>query len=192
MFQKRRLTLEEMLDSEKWIEKNWNTAMEGCKNYSDLAKKLGLFVEYIPANELGNGIEAVLAPSNSKHYNGVIRINNEYRNINFSFVHELIHYLSDVGIGNPVTCQFTRKKKGSDKTHHEQIIDFRAAAATMKYQEIKKDIIRYDKSKPKLDELRFIDELCKKYSQEPASVLRRIREVRREYYKKIGKIASSR
>lgn len=191
MFRKnRKLSIEEMLESEDWIDQVWDSAMAGCSSASDLADKLLLSVEYVPSSELGDDIEAVLSPTTAKKHNGAIKISSAYKNKSFSFVHELIHYLMDVGIGNQVDKVFARKKKGRDKSHHEQVVDFRTAAASMRYQEIKKDIIRYDKSKPKLDELRFVDELCKKYSQEPDSVLKRIREVRREYYAKKEKITT--
>ena len=53
------------------------------------------------------------------------------------------------------------------------------ASYSMPFVQIKEAIQRYDASFPKMDELVFIHDLCKRYGQEREPVLRRIREVKR-------------
>lgn len=49
----------------------------------------------------------------------------------------------------------------------------------MPIEEISKEIKRYDSSHPKLDEIRFVNELCKKYDVDRKTVVKRIQNVRR-------------
>lgn len=51
-------------------------------------------------------------------------------------------------------------------------------AYIMPIEEIEKEIERYDNSKPKLDELKFISELVTLYNVEKYKVIRRIQEIR--------------
>jgi len=46
-------------------------------------------------------------------------------------------------------------------------------------EEISKEIKRYDSSRPKLDEIKFVNELCKKYDVDRKTIIQRIQNVRR-------------
>ena len=125
--------------------------------------------------------EAELAPIDDEEYFGLIRINKKYNTQFFSYMHEIIHYVRDVGIGNRVQEVYTRKAKGKTKDPYEQKTNFVVAAVTMPYGKIKKAIQMYDKSIPRMDELAFVDRLCQEYNQDRTAVIRRIQEVRKEY-----------
>lgn len=60
----------------------------------------------------------------------------------------------------------------------EQEINYATAATILKYKEMKEFILKYDNSKPKMDELKFVQDICRIYGQEATTVIRRIKEVR--------------
>lgn len=49
----------------------------------------------------------------------------------------------------------------------------------MPIEEISKEIKRYDSSYPRLDELKFVNDLCKRYNVERRTIVKRIQNVRR-------------
>ena len=58
-------------------------------------------------------------------------------------------------------------------------------------EEISKEVDRYDSSSPKLDELKFVDDLSKKYNVEIFMIIRRIKDVRKiNQFKQIFDILS--
>jgi hypothetical protein len=73
---------------------------------------------------------------------------------------------------------FSRKTRGNTEDEHEQEVNYAAAAAILKYKDMKNFILEYDQTKPKMDELLFVHNICKKYNQETTTVIRRIKEVR--------------
>ena len=52
-------------------------------------------------------------------------------------------------------------------------------ACLIPLEEISKEVERYDSSSPKLDELKFVDDLSKKYNVEIFMIIRRIKDVRK-------------
>ena len=52
-------------------------------------------------------------------------------------------------------------------------------ACLIPLEEISKEVDRYDSSSPKLDELKFVDDLSKKYNVEIFMMIRRIKDVRK-------------
>lgn len=181
MFRKRKaLPVDKMIKLEDWIDSNINeTDLCECDTGSKMSKTLKLKVEHVNAGELSKNIEAILAPIDDDNFFGVIRVCDENSHKSFSYMHEIMHYLYDVGRGQRVTRVFERQKKKKVNDDHEQDIDYLAASSIMKYREIKKHIRDYDSSSPKMDELAFIEGLCAKFNQERIAVIRRIREVRK-------------
>jgi len=57
-------------------------------------------------------------------------------------------------------------------------IEYLSYAAEIPFHEIQSELLKYDNSSPKLDELEFIDELIKKYDTDRKTILTRIRQVR--------------
>lgn len=51
--------------------------------------------------------------------------------------------------------------------------------SSIPFLEIERDLIRYDNSSPKLDELKFVANLMDKYSVDRATIITRIRQIRR-------------
>ena len=57
--------------------------------------------------------------------------------------------------------------------------DYLISARLMPIEEIRKELDRYDTSRPKLDELTFVSELSEHFHVEESTIINRIREVRR-------------
>ena len=177
MFRKKTLPVNRMIELEKWI----NTLPPQIQSHlgdSELPQMLSLKMEYVNKLQLPPDAEAELCPSTDEAYNGLIRIDEKLKNTSFPYMHEIIHYLRDVGIGNRVTRCFQRKTTGKTEDISEQDTNYCAAASVMRYSEIKDLLIEYDKTHPKMDELAFVDSICKKYKQDRVAVMRRIVEVR--------------
>ena len=84
----------------------------------DLSEKLGLKVEYV--TNMADDNEAELIPIDDSNYYGLIRLRKELKKHKFAYIHEIIHYIFDVGYGNKVDECFFRKKKGKTNSHEEQ------------------------------------------------------------------------
>ena len=160
------LQVEKMLEIENWIESMNDSIF--CDSMTDegLLKKLNLKLEYVNQDEFDPHTEAELCPCDEERYFGLIRVNKKYINSRFAYMHEIIHYLLDVGMGKRVEKVFSRKTKGNTADEHEQEVNYAAAAAILKYQKMKDCILKYDRSRPKMDELSFVHSICKEYNQE--------------------------
>ena len=183
---KNTLDIEKMLEIEEWID-NISIIIDESIFNEDLLKKLNLKLEYVNQNNFAPHTEAELCSCDDGKHFGLIRINKKYINTRFAYMHEVIHYLMDVGIGNKVINVFSRKTKGKTIDEHEQEINYATAAVILKYKDMKKYILEYDDSKPKMDELKFVNNICKKYEQEPTTVILRIKEVRMLMQKRMSK-----
>lgn len=176
MFKKNRLNpsdllkLEDILNNHPFLIQNRSASNEG------LANKLNLRVEY--TENLENEVKAILAPPTDNSYNGVIKINKNNTDKTFSYLHEIMHYLFDVGENNKVTKCFYRKKRDRNREKKELEINYLAAAYAMPCNEIYMALKGYDDSHPKPDEVLFIKNLSEKYNQTEDAVFRRISEVR--------------
>lgn len=180
------LPAEKMVELEEWID-SLPDEIRDHLNDEDLPQKLGLKIEYVESNKLPPDTEAELCPIDDARYNGLVRINTKLKTTLFPYMHEIIHYLKDVGIGNRVNQVFTRKSTGKTETEDEQHVNYLTASAVMRYQEIKRLLEQYDKSKPKMDELAFVESICDKYKQDRVAVIRRIGEVRRLRYSRCNR-----
>ena len=142
-----------------------------------LSEKLKLKVEYVDDMDKDN--EAELMPIADDSCLGLIRLRKELEKHRFAYMHEVMHFIFDVGYDKKVEKTYTRKRKGKTNSDEEQRINYKTAAYIMKYDEIYSKIEEYDNSRPKLDELKFILNLQKDYEQDEETVFRRIKEVRR-------------
>lgn len=116
-------------------------------------------------------------------YNGTIKYRKDKDKIdkyavNFDIIHEIMHYILDVGKGNKVAQSFPRFHHGYQRGHREQIIDYYAAAVAIP----KDDLIALlrDKEISLCDDIydnRVISELMDIYKQPRDTVIRRIKEV---------------
>lgn len=172
------LSTKEMIELEKKTkEKNLCQLV----NKDDLLEELSLKLEYVDTNKdktWNKDTEAVLMPCESNDFNGIIKIQDKYKNSKFAYVHEIVHYVIDANC-KKVTETYARKTKGNTPDKHEQKINYITAASTMPIDEIRTRLSKYDASSPKEDELKMINELSKKYQQKNSVIIRRIQEVRK-------------
>lgn len=173
------LSVEKMIELEDKLAQSPLAEIGFAKTDEALADILGLEIIVVPDNELPKDTEATLIHNENPKYFGLIQVKKSYRNNMFACIHEIIHYVFDVGCKNYVQESFERRVRGKTQDSHEQEINYMAASYSMPFTQIKDAITRYDNSFPKIDELVFIHDLCKHYGQGRESVLRRIREVKR-------------
>ena len=157
----------------------------GIKNYchsesvsdEDLAKKFNLEVIYCKPAEMSKDDEATLSPPENKKYFGTIKVLENANTSKFSYMHEIIHYLRDVGEGNIVSKTYTRKKRGKTDSPDEQDINYLTAATVMPLEQISNLLNEYETMGP-CEEKDFISQTAQKYGQDEDAVLRRFIEVR--------------
>lgn len=174
-----RLSVEKMIELEDKLTQSPLAEIGFAKTDEELAKILGLEIVVVHNDELPRDTEAMLTPNDNPRYFGLIQVKQKYRHSVFACIHEIIHYVFDVGCNKYVQETFERKIRGKTKGSHEQEINYMAASYSMPFIQIKEAIQNYNDSSPKADELVFIHDLCKRYGQGRESVLRRIREVKR-------------
>ena len=141
-----------------------------------LAQSLRLQMKCVPSLKENVRAHLDIAP-NGSNYNGVISYvaneKNDYQT-NFDIIHEIMHYLDDVGYGKKVTTSFTRKNHGDRRAYHEQMIDYYAAAVAIPKDNLQRRIMLY--SGNPYDKY-FIMELAEIYKQPIETVKRIISEV---------------
>lgn len=174
-----RLSVGKMIELEDKLTQSPLAEIGFAKTDEDLAKLLGLEIVVVHDDELSKDTEAMLTHNDNPRYFGLIQVKQKYRRSVFACIHEIIHYVFDVGCNEYVQETFERKVRGKTKDSHEQEINYMAASYSMPFVQIKEAIQNYNDSSPKADELVFIHDLCERYGQERESVLRRIREVKR-------------
>lgn len=180
LLRKKMLSVKTMVELENWLESLPDDIQDLFDdNDMRLPKRLKLKVEYVPASKLPPDTEAELRPIEDESYNGLIRICDSLKNSSFPYMHEIIHYLRDVGMGNRVKRVFARKRTGKTDTEDEQYVNYLTSSAIMRYRDMKKYIEEYDNSHPKMDELKFVNTICDRYGQDRVAVIRKIAEVRK-------------
>lgn len=175
---KNHLSTKEMIKLEEITQKR---GLCQLVNRDNLLEELSLKLEYVDTDKdktWNKDTEAVLMPCEDNKFNGIIKIQDKYKNSKFAYVHEIVHYVIDAD-RKKVTETYTRKTKGNTPDKHEQKINYITAASTMPFKDIKLRLEDYDRSSPKEDEVKMIAELSEKYQQKNSVILRRIQEVRR-------------
>lgn len=172
-----KFSIDEMIKMEDELRSSELYSMTLNADDPTLSEKLNLSVQYV--DDMDDDNEAELLPIDQSPFLGLIRLRKVLKKHRFAYIHEIIHYIFDVGYGNKVSAKFTRKRKGKTDTQEEQKTNYLTAAYVMPYEKMLAELELYDSSKPKMDELKFIHDLQKKYEQEDDAVVRRIREVRR-------------
>ena len=172
----RKISIEEIAQLEKEllqlnVWQNCDDSLSGV----DLAKKLNLNVRYCKNQAAPDDIEATLAPSDNNNYNGVINIFKDSTS-NFSFMHEIIHYLRDVGIGKKVMVEYTRKSKGKTEGIEEQEVNYLAAATIMPFNIFASQLEVYDHLEGDEENV-FLSRLAAEYEQDVDAIARRFSEV---------------
>lgn len=157
----------------------------GIKNYcssndasdENLAKRFNLEVIYCKPEEMHEDDEATLSPPEDKKYFGTIKVLEGTDTSRFSYMHEIIHYLKDVGEGNIVSKTYTRKKQGKTDSPDEQDINYLTAAAVMPFEKIS-DLLNGYEEMSKSEEQNLVKSMAQEYGQKEDAVLRRLIEVR--------------
>lgn len=91
----------------------------------ELFKKLQLKVEYV--DDMNNDNKAELLPADDGIHLGIIRLRKELKKYKFAYIHEIIHYIFDIGYGNKVTKAYARKRQGKTDSYDEQRINYKTA-----------------------------------------------------------------
>ena len=138
-----------------------------------LANELGL--EIMEA-KLPKQVRGILDATTQPQYHGVIKHTKETSlySSNFDIIHEMVHYIKDVGVGKRVDKSFARAHHGNPKSHQEQVIDYYAAAMAIPQESLKKRISAYG-CDPYDDQ--FVAQMMDVYKQPRETVIRRISEV---------------
>ena len=113
-FVKKSFTVEEMEAMEHELKASILHELKLNAEDSQLSDKLGLKVEYVTEMEDDN--EAELLPIPGDSYYGLIRVRKELEKYKFAYIHEVIHYIFDVGYKNKVNQCFSRKRKGKTES----------------------------------------------------------------------------
>lgn len=175
---KERLTVQDMLRLEKALSNSALSKIGYAQSIDDVAGKLHLRIEFVPDSALPSDTEAELTAIDDTKFKGLIRIKESEAGNGFPCFHEIMHFVFDVGVDNRVEQSYARKAKGKTPDKHEQEINYLTAAYSMPRAEIAKRIKEYDESSPKMDEMKFVSDMAKKYRRSSKSVIRRIQEVR--------------
>lgn len=143
---------------------------------SAIARNLQLNVQYTEPAEMPPDVEATLSVSLDPAFVGVIKILKNVKKTKFPYMHEIIHYFRDVGVGNKVDCEYTRKIKGKTETEEEQDINYLTAAAVMPADAIAEDLNEFERMGSDQEDT-FLCRMVEKYGQDKSAVLRRFSEV---------------
>lgn len=143
---------------------------------SKLEKELRLDVQYLEKSEMPKDVEATLSPSSDEKYYGVIKILKGSKT-KFPYIHEIMHYLKDVGIGKKVEREYTRKVKGKTDSIAEQDINYLTAASVMPISKIETYLEDFERITGKEEEV-FLRKMARQFEQDTDAVLRRFIEVR--------------
>lgn len=173
LFNKKKMSVQELFDGEQKVktklidEYGWPITTESVK------QNLSLIIEKV---DLDDDIEAMLTPDDRA--NGRIQINTKYADDEtFDYLHEVIHYIEDVGVGNKVTRSYPRLHAGNREDPHERQIDYMAAVALVPGNELLRRIEYYRNHWHSIDEIRFMHDLQKEFKCSAACLRERLKEV---------------
>lgn len=112
-------------------------------------------------------------------YNGIIQL--RWPQSRFDLMHELLHYIIDVGVGKKVieTCYEDYSPHKESQDPHEREINYMAAALLMPFNEMEKAICDFDKKGSSAYTQEFISDLEDRYEVNSYCVISRIQEVRK-------------
>ena len=180
---KRLLTGFEMHEMEREVCTNPDLYNLRGKSLNELkALALEYKLEIITSDKRGTRI-ALLPPQNiSDDYNGRIQL--RWPPSRFDIMHELLHYILDVGIGNVVTdaCyeDYSPHRESSDP--NERKINYMAAALLMPFDEMEIAIQAFDEKQSSAFTQQFISDLEDQYDVNGNCVVTRIQEVRKQMH----------
>ncbi len=180
------VTIADMYRCESIIRSKYERYLSPYRKVSETSEYLdvkglaqGLKLEIVKDNEsdLPRAVKGLLDAPKTESYYGTIRFipdGAEKYTENFDIIHEIIHYLHDVGVGKRVDKSFARVHHGYQRGYQEQVRDYFTAAAAIPMESLQERISSYD-GDPYDDE--FVHYLMDIYQQPYNAVKRRIGEV---------------
>lgn len=175
MFKKRKAlpSVDVLIQGERWVKENLTNVYGWPLTEEIIEKELNLRIEFV---KLSDDLEAELVPDTLT--NGCIQVNNTYSgNGEFRYLHEVVHYIHDVGVGRKVIKHYPRKRVDNGCDEHERKVDYLAAVALIPAEKLNADIARFRKKWFVTNEVEFMKELQKKYSCSEKCLRRRFQEV---------------
>lgn len=170
---KRLPSVDELMQGEVWVKENLTDVYGWPLSEETIEKKLCLRVEFV---KLDDELEAELVPDS--RLNGCIKVNNKYSgNGEFRYLHEVVHYVLDVGVGEKVVQKYPRKRIDNSCNEHERKVDYLAAVALIPAVKLYAEIKEFRKKWFVTDEVAFMKELQKRYSCSEKCLRRRFQEV---------------
>lgn len=179
-FSKRKLTGADMIRLEHKVKESpfQNLNCKHIEQIYSLAEKFKLDID-APVDKKHRA--ALVAPT-KEGYNGLILLRDKDNPNRFDLIHEMVHYVFDVGVGNVVTNSFYEdysENRESDN-EDEREVNYMTAAIIMPFAEIERKLKDYFESDQKTDLMAFITSLQTDYSVSRGSVQMRIQEVRKQ------------
>lgn len=180
------LTIREMEKYEQIIRKKYENYINGFRGKAIDKDDFGIDIDLLTkdlklqvkvSEDIPETYRSSLNEPDTEGYNGLILHSEDKTRYadRFDIIHEIVHYLVDVGNGKKVDKSFARVHRGNARGHREQIIDYYVAAITIPQDDLRKRISKhagdpYDKQ--------FIAELMEFYKQPEDTIIRRIGEVK--------------
>ena len=183
------LTFAEMEECEYLILKRYEQYLESYRRGKENPKLSALDVESLArglkleiisdSSPMTENKRCVLSTSDSPECNGAIHVwrgETDQKSKNFDILHEIVHYLKDVGVGKKVSKSFARThhSDGYRRGHREQIVDYYAAAMAIPEESLR-DRIKTCSRDPYSEE--FVNKMMEVYEMPRETVVRRINEV---------------
>lgn len=82
--------------------------------------------QHLILTNMADDNEAELIPIDDSNYYGLIRLRKELKKHKFAYIHEIIHYIFDVGYGNKVDeCFFEKRKEKPTVTKSKELVHFK-------------------------------------------------------------------
>lgn len=183
------LTFAEMEECEYLILKRYERYLESYRRNKENPKLSALDVEGLArglnleiisdSSSMTENQRCVLDIPGQLKSNGIIRVGKgeaDEKSKNFDIMHEIVHYLKDVGVKKKVSKSFARTHHSKEfrRGHQEQIVDYYAAAMAIPEDGLRAHM---DARSGNLSDEEFINKMMEVYEMPRETVVRRINEV---------------
>ena len=165
-----------MLVEEKLIYNKTKDLPRSIHTYTDkeLAEYYNIYVEYVSFNITDNTLAII---KGSKTHNAHIQVSKELKNVENAFMEEIGLYImrkEDNGKFN----DYQEREKNEKRVKPIKEREYVARVIMIPRGDIEEVLKEYDNSKPKMDEVKLICDLAKKYKTTERQVIRRIQDIR--------------
>ena len=165
-----------MLVEEKLIYNKTKDLPRSIHTYTDkeLAEYYNIYVEYVSFNITDNTLAII---KDSKTHNAHIQVNKKLKDVENAFMEEIGLYImrkEDNGKFN----DYQEREKNEKRVKPIKEREYVARVIMIPRSDIEEVLKVYDNSKPKMDEVKLIRDLAKKYKTTERQVIRRIQDIR--------------